>query len=499
MLENNRYLNDFSKVDWDEKICSLLAIMTRPLIEIGYGLLANAVPLHWCFMWGSFTQLLIVTHLDRKLLNLSGAGVLYPTYPPFYWLYWFCAATSGFWFWGLRQTYLRRSLIERLTDVFKNSGLQNALGKFPAFICDRPIDDFTRKLKLTRASLSKNDFEKAKDNLASSLHVYIDEIREIRETGTIEIIYSQVPMPELTMLEEVEEIAENCFVIGRTRARQLIASLSQVPHLLVAGLTGGGKSTFLRALITVLFIRNKDYEFTLIDLKGGLEFQTFENLDRVKVIPSIEKAIPSLEELQNKLEARMKILKDFGCKDIQAYFKLFKTATVNKAKFVALNRHIIVVDEIAELFLNGAGVDNRKIQKARRILSQIARQGRSVGIHLVAATQRPDSRALDPQVKANLTGVLCFQMLNDASSITVLGNGRATELPAIAGRAIWKNGADMQEVQVPFLGVDQADEMLAAFRKKSVEPSNSGANQNEQVQEREKEELSQTESVQRNA
>ena len=100
------------------------------------------------------------------------------------------------------------------------------------------------------------------------------------------------------------------------------------------------------------------------------------------------------------------------------------------------------------------------IQIARRVLSQIARQGRSVGVHLVIATQRPDAKSLDPQVKANLTGVVCFQMLNDASSITVLGVGRATELPAIPGRAIWKCGAEMVEVQTPYLETEEADRAL---------------------------------------
>ena len=64
---------------------------------------------------------------------------------------------------------------------------------------------------------------------------------------------------------------------------------------MVAGQTGGGKSTFLRGLITTLYLNNPDFEFTLIDLKGGLEFQTFENLRRVESHPEREQAITALK------------------------------------------------------------------------------------------------------------------------------------------------------------------------------------------------------------
>ncbi len=154
---------------------------------------------------------------------------------------------------------------------------------------------------------------------------------------------------------------------------------------------------------------------TLIDLKGGLEFTAFSSLPGVTVVTDREEASKRLTVFPEIIGRRMGTLRQKHAKSIEELYG-------EKRKFV--NRDVVIIDEVAEMFLPSED------DAAKAILSQIARQGRALGLHLVVATQRPDTRALDPQIKANLTGVLCFKMLNDASSITVLGNGKATELPS---------------------------------------------------------------------
>jgi S-DNA-T family DNA segregation ATPase FtsK/SpoIIIE len=373
----------------------------------------------------------------------------------------------------LGKTLEKERLVKKLTEVFQSVGLKNNLGKMPNFIFDRPLDEVTRKLRLTRATLPLETFQKAKNSLESALQIYIDEIKEERAKGTVDIIYAHKAMPEIFTLKDVSHIPKLEFIVGTTRSQEMRANLNQVPHLLVAGQTGGGKSTFLRQLITALYLNDKKSTFTLIDLKGGLEFQTFENLPRITVVPGVSEATFELKGISATIEARMKLLRANKCKDVVEYAKLppdERKDADGVPKDTALNRHLIVVDEAAEMFLAGHHASTSDVTAARRILSQVARQGRSIGVHLVIATQRPDSRALDPQVKANLTGVLCFQMVNDISSITVLGTGRATDLPPIPGRAIWKSGMDTVEVQTPFLSTTEAEKLLDPLRVTPTAP-----------------------------
>jgi S-DNA-T family DNA segregation ATPase FtsK/SpoIIIE len=273
----------------------------------------------------------------------------------------------------------------------------------------------------------------------------IDQIREDIPNGIIEIHYSKTPMDEL-YVAETEDLGSCRFVIGKSRAKVLYGDLRKTPHLLVAGQTGGGKSTFLQQLITSLMIHNKSMQFHLVDLKGGLEFGAFEEIPRFRVASDLTSASSLLTSLEVEMKTRLETLKENTSKNLDE-FNL--KATENKKAH--LHRIMVIVDEAAEMFLARSGQSYKSIQDSRQTISKIARQGRSIGIHLVIATQRPDSNALDSQVKSNLPGVLCFQMVNDSSSISVLGNGRAKLLPPVAGRAIWKEGSKMIEVQTPLL------------------------------------------------
>jgi DNA segregation ATPase FtsK/SpoIIIE, S-DNA-T family len=144
------------------------------------------------------------------------------------------------------------------------------------------------------------------------------------------------------------------------------------------------------------------------------------------------------------------------------------------------------VDEVAELFLAGGPVNAEQSKQASEIVGRISRLGRAPGIHLVLGTQRPDKRALDTQIMANLPGKLCFQMSDTASSMVVINNARARDLPGIPGRAIWQNGLTMVEVQTPYLQVEEANQLLNSYRNeetaaKKTETQNTQSNGKERT------------------
>lgn len=428
----------------------------EPIEELVSGIMTNTIPWRICTAWMLTSSLVLFFKIDLFLVSHTHLNSLYPYHPFFYKLYAISLSTLAFWIWAFAQVKKKKEKLKLLTQAFKSAGLESKIGRLPNLIFDYALDPMTRKMRLTNAGFPLSSFYAQSKYIESELGIFIDEIKEHRETRTVDIIYSHYPMAtDVTYLPDGADRSFE-FKIGQTRANTITASLKDTPHLLVAGQTGGGKSTFLRQLIVHLHLQKKGTHFLLIDLKGGLEFAMFENRKNFAVVPHVLSAVAELQKINSMLDERMAFLKENVCKDIDAYFKLKD----KPAKAPNLSRQIIVVDEAAEMFLAGHHAKSNEVQAARRILSRIARQGRALGIHLVVATQRPDSKSLDPQVKANLTGVICFQMMNDSSSIAVLGNGRATDLPKVPGRAIWKNGIEMLEVQTPFMSAEMAESLL---------------------------------------
>lgn len=449
-----------------------LSLLLEPIKELYRGIKTNTLPWPLCTSWMVAWVMIFFLKIDFYLISKTRFSPLYPYYPWVYKIYVFSISTLGFWFWAWGQVKKRNEKLKTLTECFKNAGLVSKIGRIPQFISDFALDPMTRKMRLTNAGFPVTSFRDQAKHIESQLGIFIDEIKENRELRVVELIYSHYPMA--TEVKFQPEMAKRSyeFPVGKTRASLITANLRNTPHLLVAGQTGGGKSTFLRQLIVNLFLTHDRSKFLLIDLKGGLEFSIFENRKRFVVVPSVQTAIDQLQKMNKLLDERMAFLKSNNCKDIDSYFLLDQK---EKTK-INLDRQVIVVDEAAEMFLAGHHAKSVDIQSARAILSRIARQGRAVGINMIVATQRPDSKSLDPQVKANLIGVVCFQMMNDASSIAVLGNGRATDLPKVAGRAIWKNGIDMIEVQTPFLSIDEAEKLLGEPDNKPTqnEPADNG-------------------------
>lgn len=460
-------INRINNFEIDKLIKNLKLIFVQPLIEVFVGFKCKTIPLEFCLV-GMITIILCSTfNFDYYLAKKLNLLFLYPN--GIGWkFYQFFLLLFPMYLWGLWQTALRLKLIKILTLVFTEAGLKSVLNRLPSFVTDEALDEDSRKLTIKLKGQTLRQIKDCKDNLQEALKVHIDEIKGEVSKGTVEIIYSYEELLDDYPLNNFSLEKDN-FLVGQGRTSRIESELPNVPHLLVAGQTGMGKSTFLRQLITSLYITNKRYTFELIDLKQGLEFQLFQNLPRIKVCDNVINAISILSDLATDIiEKRSKLLRFNNCKDIGTFLNLpsEERKYPEGMEKIKLDRQVVVIDEAFDLFMVGAYANAKQVAQARRNASKIAAQGRAVGIHIVVATQRPDKNAIDPQMKSNLTGKVCFRVSDIPTSNTILNNKLAYEIPDIKGRAIWKSSNEMKQVQTPHLSEKRANELLAKYRLK---------------------------------
>lgn len=248
--------------------------------------------------------------------------------------------------------------------------------------------------------------------------------------------------------------------IGASRFGPLWADLAALPHLLVGGLTGGGKSAFLRQLLVGLVLRlsPEGLRLVVLDLKG-MEFGILERVPHLMapVARDLDAAVEVLATANAELDERQALLAGAGVETLGGW-NLARPAE-------ALPYVLVVVDECAEL--SAAEVADRderaRRQQALAHLSRLCRLGRASGVHVIVSTQRPDADAVPGQVKANIPATVAFRVRNATNSRILLGEGgeSAAALPPWPGRGVWQWDTETQ-FQAPWLSVKSARRLLEA-------------------------------------
>jgi S-DNA-T family DNA segregation ATPase FtsK/SpoIIIE len=197
----------------------------------------------------------------------------------------------------------------------------------------------------------------------------------------------------------------------------LVIDLHELPHLLIAGTTGSGKSVSMHCVIKSLAMhaQKNRIKVVLIDPKH-VEFNCYDNIscrrfDCVAVDPDV--VTSQIDDLIDEMEKRLRILKKYGCRDLREYRK--KTC---KGSYI-----VVVIDELSDLML----MTKRRFETS---LTRLAQKARAAGIHIVAATQYPHSSVITKTITANFLGRICFQVASATESRVVLGdkNGGAVHL-----------------------------------------------------------------------
>ncbi len=325
-------------------------------------------------------------------------------------------------------------------------GLKNALDKKPMLVRIDKLSKGKTKLIINSVGIGLDEYEKKKSRLVASSGENVETIKSCQNKKLIEVLLTARPLPSKCDYKDfVDELKEEySFIVGESVEGPITQSIRELPHLLIAGTTGGGKSVFFKQAITGLLETSPHLQMYLLDLKGGVEFTKFEVFPNVRVAKSIQESLVFLRVVKTEMKRRFKLLKKNGHEYIEP-------------KRDKLDVIVLGVDEASILYMLGSKKDSNYEQamEARKITDEIAKLGRAAGIHLILATQRVTVKTIDTNIQENVEGRVCFRMNTFQGSNLVLGNKKAMELPDIAGRAIWAKGNTFLEVQAPYL--DQSE------------------------------------------
>lgn len=224
-------------------------------------------------------------------------------------------------------------------------------------------------------------------------------------------------------------------VLGESYTGPVTVNLAHIPHILLGGSTGSGKSVLLKLLLMQAL--RKGAEVYIADFKGGVDFPKVWH-EKCRMCFTEEDLRYTLDQLAAVLEYRKNAFKALGCPNIDAY---------NETTEQPLPRLIFACDEVAEM-LGKTGADNERKKLLAQIenrLSTIARQGRAFGIHLILATQRPDATIIPGQIRNNMDFRVCGRADSVLSQIILDNTSAAEQIPKDArGRFITGDGTVFQ-------------------------------------------------------
>ena len=266
--------------------------------------------------------------------------------------------------------------------------------------------------------------------------------------------------------------------VGRlVDGRPLVKDLAEMPHLLIAGATGAGKSVQINTLLCSLLTRRTPDELRLILIDPKrVELRPYRNIPHLltPVILEPDQAKTVLQHACRELDRRTRILEEHGVRNIDGFNRLVDKMAADRAKRrrkksepepeipAPLPRLVIVVDELADLFIHAKAEVTPAIQ---RLLSL----GRAEGIHLVLATQRPSTDIISGTLKANLPTRIAFRVASYVDSRTILDRIGAEMLLGKGDMLMMRPGADLPRAQGAFVDEREVGK-LVRFWERSAEP-----------------------------
>ena len=255
--------------------------------------------------------------------------------------------------------------------------------------------------------------------------------------------------------------------IGKTITNEVFMfDLAKIPHLLVAGATGQGKSVGLNAIITSLLYKKHPAEMkiVLIDPKK-VEFSIYSPIanyflakvpddDAEPIITDVSKVVRTLNSLCKEMDTRYDLLKQAGARNIKEYNKKFISRQLNPEKGHRFMPYIVVIiDEFGDLIMTAG-------KEIELPIARIAQLARAVGIHMIIATQRPTTSIITGNIKANFPGRVAFKVSAMVDSKTILDRPGANQLIG-RGDMLFLNGNEPVRVQCAFVDTPEVERINA--------------------------------------
>jgi S-DNA-T family DNA segregation ATPase FtsK/SpoIIIE len=250
--------------------------------------------------------------------------------------------------------------------------------------------------------------------------------------------------------------------LGRTITNEVfMVDLTKLPHLLVAGATGQGKSVGLNAAITSLLYKKHPAElkFVLIDPKM-VEFTIYSAIEKhflaklpdaeKPIITDFTKVIYTLNSLTKEMDDRYELLEKAGSRNVKEYNEKFVNRRLNPMKGHKFMPYIVVIiDEFGDLIMTAG-------KEIEQPIARIAQKARAVGIHMIIATQRPTTNIITGTIKANFPARIAFRVISTVDSRTILDGQGANQLIG-RGDMLFFQGSDMVRVQCAFVDTPEVE------------------------------------------
>ena len=336
---------------------------------------------------------------------------------------------------------------------------------------------------IPEAGIRISKIKNLEDDIALSLSALgIRIIAPIPGRGTIGI---EVPNKNATIVSMHSVIASQKFqksemelpiALGKTISNEtFVVDLAKMPHMLMAGATGQGKSVGLNAVLTSLLYKKHPAEvkFVLVDPKK-VELTLFNKIERhyLAKLPDSEdaiitdntKVINTLNSLCIEMDNRYEMLKNAFCRNIKEYNEKFKARKLNPNdghKF--LPYIVLVVDEFADLIMTAG-------KEVETPIARLAQLARAIGIHLIIATQRPSVNVITGIIKANFPARIAFRVTSKIDSRTILDSSGADQLIG-RGDLLYTQGNDMVRIQCAFVDTPEVEKLTEYIGSQKAYPS----------------------------